>query len=357
MPTVLPLSPRLTVVRRPHKALVLSLPLVPASFFGMVLGLLGLGGAWRAAHRVWVMPAWIGEFLMVSGTLVFAVLIVLFGAKWLVAREAALREANDPVQCCFLGLVGVTTSLVAVAAFPYSRPTATYLFAAGTSFTLWFALWRTGRLWQGGRDPGATTPVPYLPAVAGTFVTAIAASALGYSDWGRLAFGAGVFSWLAIESVLLHRLYTGPVLPAALRPTLGIQLAPPMVGAVAYLSVTVGPPGLVAYALLGYGLLQALLLLRLLPWIGRQSFSPSYWSFSFGATALATAPLRTIERGDNGPPAVIAVPCFVAANLVLAALAVGTLNLAARRRLLSGGAPDAVPTTPPLSGETMESIL
>ena len=42
----------------------------------------------------------------------------------------------------------------------------------------------------------------------------------------KLAFGADMFSWLAIESVLLHRLYTASALAPALRPTLGISNCP-----------------------------------------------------------------------------------------------------------------------------------
>jgi tellurite resistance protein len=250
------------------------------------------------------------------------------------AREDALREAEDPVQCCFIGLAGVSTLLIAIATLPYTRSVATVLFVAGALFTLGFALWRTGRLWQGGRENSGTTPVLYLPTVAGAFVTAIAAVALGYSDWGRLAFGAGLFSWLAIESVLLQRLYTAVTLPPALRPTLGIQLAPPTVGALAYLSVTTGPLDSVVPALLGYGLLQALLLLRLLPWIARQPFAPSYWAFSFGATALASVPLLMIERGATGAVMVLAPPCFLAGNLVVAILTARTVALAAQRPLL-----------------------
>ena len=59
-------------------------------------------------------------------------------------------------------------------------------------------------------------------------------------------------------------------------PTLGIQLAPPTVGAVAYLSLNGGAPDLAAHVLVGYGLMQALLLLCLLPWIMQQPFSASY---------------------------------------------------------------------------------
>src|SRR5512139_2561935 len=103
-----------------------------------------------------------------------------------------------------------------------------------------------------------------------------------------------MFSWLAIESVLLHRLYTAKMLAPALRPTLGIQLAPPAVGCAAYLSVTRGTPDLFAYALIGYALLQVLLLLRIFLWIRQQPFAPSYWSFTFGATVLATDSMRML---------------------------------------------------------------
>jgi tellurite resistance protein len=258
--------------------------------------------------------------------------LLLFSLKWIFDREEAFSEACHPVHCCFIGLVGVATMLIAMATFPYSGLAAEFLFGIGVAFTLAFAVWRTGVLWHGERDQSATTPVLYLPGVAGAFVTATAASALGYPDWGQLAFGAGLFSWLAIESVLLHRLYTVTSLPEALRPTLGIQLAPPVVGAVAYLSVNGGAPDLLAHALVGYGLFQALLLLRLLPWIMQQPFGASYWGFTFGVTALATAPLRMVGHGDTGAIAHLAPYLFVGANIVVGIIAVGSLRLIVQRR-------------------------
>jgi tellurite resistance protein len=298
----------------------LKVPVVPASFFGMVLGLSGLANAWRAAHQVWGLPAWIGEALVSLSTTVWMILIILYGAKLLVAREDALTELGHAVQCCFVGLIGVTTMLVAGGVLPYAQVAADVLFAVGMAATVLFAVWRTGGLWQGEREHTATTPVLYLPTVAGSFVTATVAAAFGYADWGQLAFGAGLFSWLAIESVLLHRLLTVSSLPEALRPTLGIQLAPAPVGAVAYL--------------VGYALLQAIVLVRLLSWISREAFAPSYWAFTFGATALATAPLRLIARGDAGAVAYLAPVLFVAANLVVGAIAVGTVWLLLRGQLV-----------------------
>lgn len=312
----------------------LNLPFVPAAFFGIVLGLVGLGSAWRAAHQVWHLPAIVGESLMAAAAAVWAALLLLFALRWILAREQSLAELHHPVQCCFIGLAGVATMLMAIAALPYSRLTAQILFFIGAVFTVGFALWRTGHLWRGDRDHAATTPVLYLPTVAGGFVTSIVASALGYPDWGQLAFGFAFFSWLAIESVLLHRLYTAAPLPIALRPTLGIQLAPSTVGAVAWLGVNGGVPDIAAHILVGYGLLQALLLLRLLPWIMEQPFAPSYWSFTFGATALAIAPIRMAGHGDTGAISQLAPYLFAAANIAVALIAVATLRLIAQRRLL-----------------------
>ncbi|CAN5395778.1 dicarboxylate transporter/tellurite-resistance protein TehA [soil metagenome] len=309
-------------------------PAVPAAFFGMVLGIIGLGGAWRVAHRLWQLPAVIGESIMLGGSLVWAVVLLLFIRKWLFAREAALAEARHPVQCCFIGLAGVSTMLVAMAALPWSPAAAWVLFGAGAAFTLAFALWRTGRLWQGGREAATTTPVLYLPTVAGGFVTAIGAAALGHAEWGRLAFGVGLFSWLAIESVLLHRLYTAPAMPPPMRPTLGVQLAPPAVGAVAWLAINGGTPDLLAQALVGYALLQSLLMLRLYAWIREQPFSAGYWSFTFGATALATASLRIAEAGDAGPIALLAPWLFGAANLLVGLIALGSVRLMFQARLI-----------------------
>jgi tellurite resistance protein len=310
------------------------LPAIPASFFGMVFGILGLGNCWQVASKIWALPSGIGEGFMLIGSFVWAVLLILYLAKWFIHSREARVEFEHPIQCCFVGLVPVSTMLVALAALPYSRPLALALFVAGMSGTVIFALYRTGRLWMGGRDPDATTPVLYLPSVAGCFVTTIVSGALGFEGWALLAFGAGLFAWVSIEPVLIHRLYTVAALPPALRPTLGIQLAPPSVGAVAYLSVTSGRPDLAAYSFVGYGLLQGLILIRLLPWILEQPFATSYWAFTFGVAALPLACLRIVERGDNGPISVLAPALFVTANAIILGIGLGTILLLIKGRLL-----------------------
>ena len=312
----------------------MSLPRIPAAFFGIVLGVVGLGNSWRAASAVWPVSPDIGEAISLLGFAIWLLLVLLYAAKWLVAPKEAMAELEHPIQCCFAGLIGVATMLAGVAILPYSRIAAEALAMVGFAVTLFFLLWRTGLLWRGGRDPVTNTPVLYLPTVAGSFVTAIAAGTLGYADWGQLAFGAGFFSWLAIESVLLHRLLMAPELAAPLRPTLGIQIAPPAVGSVAYLSVTGGAPDMFVHAMFGYAILQVLIVGRQLPWIMQQPFAGSYWAFTFGLTALSTAGLRLMGHGDTGAISHLAPVIFILVNIALAVIAIGTLWLLLKGKLL-----------------------
>ncbi|HEY9885255.1 MAG TPA: dicarboxylate transporter/tellurite-resistance protein TehA [Thermosynechococcaceae cyanobacterium] len=307
---------------------------VPASFFGMILGLVGLGSCWRGATKIWHLPAWIGESIMLLAVVVWLVLVLLYISKWLSAREDALTEFEHPVFCCFIGLVPVSTVLVALAIAPHFHAIAVTLFGVGAAGQLSFGVYRSGRLWMGGRSPETTTPVLYLPTVAGGFVSAIVASALGYREWGALFFGMGLFSWLALESIIMQRLFLLEALPKHLRPTLGIQLAPPAVGCVAYLSLTSGYPDTFAQILFGYGLLQSLILLRLMPWLFQQPFAASYWAFTLGVAALTLASLRFVERGMTGIMAGLAVLLFIGANIVVGSIALGTVRLLLRGKLL-----------------------
>ena len=303
---------------------------LPASFFAMVLGLSGLGNAWRVATRLWGLPHWIGEAILLLAASVWAFLILMYAAKWVWHREAAQAEANHPIQCCFIALAPASTVLISIAVLPYSRPAAIALFTAGALGTIAFTVWRHGGLWRGARDPSTTTPVLYLPAVGGSFIVATAAGALGWHEWGQLAFGVGMLAWLALESVILHRLLVVEALAPPLRPTLGIHLAPPAVGLVAYLGVTPGEPGLFALMLLGYALMQGLIVLRLLPWIRKQAFGPGYWAFTFGVADLALGAELLVSRGATGPAADLAPMLFVVANLVIGSIAIASIAQLAR---------------------------
>nr|WP_297529084.1 dicarboxylate transporter/tellurite-resistance protein TehA [uncultured Roseateles sp.] len=297
---------------------------VPASYFSLVLGLTGLGNGWRVASRLWGFPTWIGEAVMAVAVAVWAVLLLRFAIKWIAVREAARAEAAHPVQCCFIALVPVATMLAGIGVLPHAHGAGTVIILVGAAASLLFGLWRHGGQWRGGRDAKTTTTVLYLPTVGANLVSAIAMSALGWPSWGQLFFGAGVLAWIVQESIILGRFLTVEPLPLALRPTVGIQMAPPAVALLAYAAVTVGPPDLFARMLLGYAIVQALMVLRLMPWI-RQPFTLSYWAFTFGATAISTGTMRFAERGDDPVFTTLAPVLFAMSNVVIAGLSIASV--------------------------------
>jgi tellurite resistance protein len=318
-------------------------PPVPLSFFSIPVGLLAFANTWHVGVRLWHLPVDVVQALSLSGLGVWVVLLVLYARKWFTHRAEAVAELQHPLQSAFAALVPVASMLAALALMPWSHGFAQSLFVLTLVVQLATGLWLNGRMWMGGRPAELVTPAIYLPSVAQSFVAATVSAAFGWTQLGLLFFGVGLLAWLAAESLILQRAAVGTPLPAPLRPLLGIQLAPAVVGGGSWLSLTTGAPDVFTWILLGYGLYQALLLLRLLPWIREQAFVPGYWAFSFGVAALPAVAMRMVERGATGLVADLAPVLFVASNAVFALLIVMTLALLGKGAWVPVGAPAAKP--------------
>jgi tellurite resistance protein len=98
--------------------------------------------------------------------------------------------------------------------------------------------------------------------------------------------------------------------------------------------VTGGPPDIMAQMLFGYALFQAAIMIRLIPWLREQPFAAGYWAYTFAVSALPLAALRFIEKGYAKPVAGMALPLFVAANLIIGSILLGTVVLLVKGELL-----------------------
>ena len=307
---------------------------LPAAYFGMVLGTIGMGFAWRYASTIWPVPRAVGDGLVCAAILIWALLTLAFAARLLRFPHAALAEMRDPLAGSFVSLFPATTMLVAIGVLPWCRPLTVGLFALGVTLQLGYAAWQSAGLWRGSHPAGATTPGMYLPTVANNFISSMTCGALGWQDAGLAFLGAGVFSWLSLEPVIQQRLRSGGELAAPLRASLGIQLAPALVACSAWLAVNGGRADVMAKMLFGYGLLQLLFMLRLMPWYLKQPFSAGFWSFSFGLSALATTALHLGAARADGFFHSLALPLFIFSNLIIGLLIVRTLHLLACGKLL-----------------------
>jgi len=308
---------------------------MPVSFFSMAVGTLAWGQIWQAASLVWSLPAWLVDVASALGLLAWLLLLLAYASKCWVHPKAVRAEFGHPVQSAMTALLPVSTLLAALTLRPWFSELAWGLWVLGVATQLVLGLCLAGRFWQGGRAAESVNATAYLPSVAQNFVAATACASFAWPTLAALFFGAGLFSWLALESMVMARAATLAPLEPAQRPLQGIQLAPPVVGGLSYLSLTSGPPDLMALMLFGYGLYQALLAIRQLPWTLQAPLAPSYWAFSFGVMALASMGLRLWARApDEGLWQLLAPLLFAFANGVFVMLLWHTARLGLQGRLL-----------------------
>lgn len=311
---------------------------IRANTFGMVLGLGGLTNAWRSAEQVWNLQP-LGSLVLTQVVCwLWAACLATLAAKWLLAPRTALAETRDPYAFAFYALLPMSTLVLSLALRDQARHTSFVLFVMGLVLQVLIATLSTANLWRGERQLDALDSAILMPAVGGCFVGAAAAGGHDCPDVGVLFFGAALGSWLVTESLVLQRLALH-ALPPSRRATLGIHLTPSAIASVAYLSITSGTPNLFAQMLFGYGLLQALVTLRLVPWLRQQPFALGTWAYTFGLSALSLGALRFILRGQKGVIAGLGLPLFVIVNVVVLWIAartvLETLHALARWRTVS----------------------
>lgn len=292
--------------------------------FSVVLGISGLGQAWRLASRIWGAPPVIGEAIIWSVAVIWFCLLVGYMWNAMTEPDRTAEEYKHPIVGGTPALLGIATVLISQAVIVYSRPAAWALAVGGVCWHLAFSVWHTGTLWKGGRQPADTAPTLYLPTVAGSFTSAAALGALGQPDWAWLLLGVGILSWLALEPLIIGRLWHGESLPVSQRSSLGIQFAPPVVCASAILVIAPDAPPPVLVILLGYGLFQLLVGVRLISWISEQPFSYTWWAFSFGVVSATNTCLKLALEGVASTLA-LALPVFAIANAFIAYLCVRTM--------------------------------
>jgi tellurite resistance protein len=303
--------------------------------FGVVLGTLGLAGAWRRLEPLTGPGSGAAaDGLLYAGVALLVILSLLWGAKLVRHRASVYREWRHPVQGPLMALLPVSTLLAIALAAPIPpayRGGALALTLAALAMQGAIA-WQVVSLLATGRMPSELlSPALYLPIVPGGFVGAMTLSALGFPGWAALLLGMGAGGWALLEVRILHRLFAGP-LPPELRHTLGIEIAPAAVGTLAVATLWPQLPAEVLMVGLGVASGPVFAVLTRWRWWTDVPFSAGFWSFSFPLAALAGSAVDAVRRG--GWPPAVASGAVLLATAVIAYLAARTLWLLLRGRLL-----------------------
>ena len=303
--------------------------------FGIPLGLLALSSSWqRLAALGWGWAAGLATGLLYASMALLCLLLLLAGAKLLLHREVFRQEFKHPVQGALLALMPVACLLALVLlrpTHPYWQLPVTVIISLCLLLQAALAWHIVAQLATGQMPAELISPALYVPIVPGGFVGAMALNVIGLPGFAMLLMGMGLGGWALLEMRILNRLFAGP-LPLALRPTLGIEIAPAAVGTLAVAALW---PNLSAdFILIGLGIASGPLfavMTRWRWWIATP-FSVSFWSFSFPVAALATCVAEAVRRG--GWPPSVALGAVLLASAIVAYLTLRTLILLFKGRLL-----------------------
>jgi tellurite resistance protein len=301
------------------------------NFFAIPFGLAGLGVVWRAMAQTYGAPAVIPDVQLTVAAIVWAGLLLATLARG--PRQLA-AEVRDSVQSPFLALAFIVPIVIAGGIASTDRPLAKAVFIAALIPAALVAGGLTGQWIAGDIDETKAHPGYFLPSVAGGFLSAAVAAEVGLRAVGMLCFGVGFVCWLVLGSVVLNRLFFRSRLPAALIPTLAIEVAPPAIAGSAYFALHGLRADTVTYAIAGYAILMVLVQVRLLPLYLRLTFVPGFWSFTFSWCAVAALALHWIALEHPSPQRPLAWLVCAAVTTLVAAIGIRTGIAAGRGELV-----------------------
>jgi len=300
---------------------------LPVGLFGSVMGVTGLSVAWQLAHVRYGVPEVIALVIAAVAVVAFVLLVAGYAIKLVTAFSAVQEEFRHPVAGNLFGTILISLLQLPIVLEPFAHRLAQFFWTAGAAGMVFFAWLIVSRWMTDLQQVSHATPSWIIPVV-GVLNVPLALPALGMPQLHGLmvaSLAIGLFFAVPLFTLIFWQLLYEPPLPAALRPSLLILVAPFAVGYSTY-TVTAGRTDLFAEALLMLALfLLAVLLQQLRHLPVCCPFRVSWWSMSFPLAACSVAALRFATARPSLITDSIALALLTLASLVIAGLLVGTM--------------------------------
>jgi tellurite resistance protein len=264
------------------------------NLFGIGFGIAGLAQVWAVAADTVGAASWPSYALWILAAAVW--LFTLVGYVRNVTAQGRLRtELPDPILGPFTALITIMPMLLGVALAPHARTAGEVVYAVALVLTVLLGGWLTSLWIRADTQLVQWHPGYFLPTVAGGLIAANGSATLGWTTLAHLMFGYGLICWFVLGSILLVRLFTQPMLPPPLLPTIAIEVAPPVVAGNAWFAINDGRLDLGAEILGGYAVLMVLVQIFMAGTYRRAPFGPGYWAFAFSYAAAFTDGLHWLD--------------------------------------------------------------
>jgi tellurite resistance protein len=298
----------------------------PPAVFPPIMGLFGLGLAWRLGAPAFGLPAGLAELLLGAVTLIYLFALLAYLSK--VACRPAVVAEDLRVLPGRAGLAALSLSLMLLAAtlVPYHGALGKGIAIVAFVLHATLALLAAWAILTGPVEARVVTPVWHLLFV-GFILGPLPGLQLGLAGPAMTILFAMIPVAAGIWGISLWQLVTR-IPPAPLRPLLAIHLAPASLFSI--VATGLGMTSVAAaFAVLGTAILIALLARA--RWITAAGFSALWGAFTFPLAAYATALFSVF--GGAGPGRLAAGLVLVAATLIIPPIALKVMQAWARGTL------------------------
>ncbi len=302
-----------------------SLSHIPVTLFTIIMGVGGLGLAWRQASAAFDLTAAIGELILALAVTAAVGITLAYGLKAVFHWPQVRRDIADPATSNYLSAVTIGLLVLVKAVMPYAPAVAEAMWGVAATLQFLLTLWQVN-LWI-TRNYEITTSNPswFLPA-GGSLLVADSGVGLGYVEVSWCLFAFGLVLWIVLFAIVMNRIIFHDQIPAKAVPTLFIMIAPPALGFLSYQTLMGGKIDAFARILFYSALMTTALVFSLARRFSRLPFTLSWWAYTFPLDAICVATLRYAQA--TGAPALenIAVILLGATTVIVVGVAGRTVK-------------------------------
>lgn len=305
---------------------------MPVSFFAVVMGLSGLTLAWEKAEHAAFMPFMASPYQALFTGAVFTILLGFYVAKYFLHRQAVLKELHHPIRLSFFPAISISLLLLSVVAYEFDPFLSKVVWLIGATAHLMLTFYvLSAWINHSHFEIQHMNPAWFIPIV-GNIVAPIGGVMHGFMDVSWFFFSVGLVFWLVLMVIVFYRIIFHNPLPDKLLPTFFILIAPPAVGLISYVKLTNSVDSF-ALILFNTALFLTLMLTTQFVKFARLKFFLSWWAYSFPLAAMTIATF--VMAGATGKDwyHTMAMILFVVLNMVLAILAVRTIEAMLRNQI------------------------
>ena len=310
-----------------------SLKYFPLTLFTSIMGIAGLTLAWMQAQRLGMVDSReIGVVLRFVASVLYGVLLLFYGLKFLWFPEQVLADTRHPVRLNFLAAIPIAMLLLATSWYrDWPELAALFWWAAAISLLSVTIYTMSSWLHHTHYEVTHANPAWFIPVV-GNAIAPIAGVQLAPQDLCWFFFSIGIVFWIVVMTIVMYRLFFHAPLPERMTPTLFILVAPPAVAFMSYVALTGEVDGFARVLYFTALFLTIVLASNFLRFL-RLPFFISAWAYSFPLAALTLATLEMASRGKALFYVWLSWGLLVALSILVAYLAYKTLATALRGAL------------------------